>query len=219
MAQAEFGETFSIGGQSAVANFLHGRSPLSLKAAIGFARGLSTPIDSFSPRLAAEAREISEASRVDFSAAIRYEQTLPRPVSPPMLGTLSWDPEKVSVVYTHRPTGEHVAFWSTVDDIYAVRLVGDMFHPRYRAGEVLILGMKSAPVPGVDTLITMYDVPSTKYLRQWSAPSGGSVSTLPLDGQGRPLTLNLDDIQETVRVVGCVAPDLVREIKTPPGVD
>lgn len=57
--QAQFGEMFEIGGQSAVGNFLAGRSALSLKAAVGFARGLGVPISSFSPRLAAEARDLS----------------------------------------------------------------------------------------------------------------------------------------------------------------
>lgn len=60
-SQAEFGETFNIGGQSAVGNFLSGASPLSLKAASGFARGLGVPIEAFSPRLAEEARAVAKS--------------------------------------------------------------------------------------------------------------------------------------------------------------
>lgn len=59
--QAQFGEIFDIGGQSAVANFLSGRSPLSLKAALGFARGLRLRLQDFSPRLAKEAISIAKA--------------------------------------------------------------------------------------------------------------------------------------------------------------
>lgn len=62
--QAVFGEDFDIGNQGAVANFLAGRSALSLKAAAGFANGLGCGIEDFSPRLAAEAQKIS-FSRVD----------------------------------------------------------------------------------------------------------------------------------------------------------
>lgn len=58
-SQAEFGELYDIGSQSAVGNFLSGRSALSLRAAAGFARGLNVPIASFSPKLAAEAGEIA----------------------------------------------------------------------------------------------------------------------------------------------------------------
>lgn len=59
-SQAEFGETYNIGGQSAVNNFLKGTSPLSLKAALGFVRGLGVGIEEFSPRLAAQAQAIAE---------------------------------------------------------------------------------------------------------------------------------------------------------------
>lgn len=55
MGQAEFGERFEIGNQSAVGQFLNGRVPLSMKAARGFAVGLGIEIAEFSPRLAAEA--------------------------------------------------------------------------------------------------------------------------------------------------------------------
>lgn len=50
--QAEFGEVHSIGNQSAVGQFLRGETPLSLKAAKGFAKGLGCKISDFSPRLA-----------------------------------------------------------------------------------------------------------------------------------------------------------------------
>ncbi len=50
--QAVFGEEFGIGSQSAVGQFLRGERPLSLKAAIGFAKGLKCNISDFSPRLA-----------------------------------------------------------------------------------------------------------------------------------------------------------------------
>lgn len=57
--QAEFGETYGIGSQAAVGLFLNGVTPLSMKAAKGFAAGLGCGIAEFSPRLAKEATEIS----------------------------------------------------------------------------------------------------------------------------------------------------------------
>lgn len=53
--QAEFGEQFEIGNQSAVGQFLRGETALSPKAARGFAKGLNCSIVDFSPRLAKEA--------------------------------------------------------------------------------------------------------------------------------------------------------------------
>lgn len=49
--QAIFGEEFGIGSQSAVGQFLRGERPLSLKAAIGFSKGLKCNISDFSTRL------------------------------------------------------------------------------------------------------------------------------------------------------------------------
>lgn len=57
--QAVFGERYEIGNQSAVGQFLRGITPLSLKAAAGFARGLGCAVGDFSPRLAAQAAELT----------------------------------------------------------------------------------------------------------------------------------------------------------------
>lgn len=58
-SQADFGEDFGIGSQSAVTNMLHGYMAISLKAAKGFAKGLGVEVKQFSPRLA---RAIDEAA-------------------------------------------------------------------------------------------------------------------------------------------------------------
>jgi hypothetical protein len=60
--QAEFGEQYEIGNQSAVGQFLRGESPLSMKAALGFSRGLGAPISAFSTRLAREAEAMGQAA-------------------------------------------------------------------------------------------------------------------------------------------------------------
>lgn len=62
-SQVVFGETYQIGSQSAVTSFLNGHTPLSLKAAKGFARGLGCPISAFSQRLAAEVADASAANQ------------------------------------------------------------------------------------------------------------------------------------------------------------
>lgn len=54
-SQKDFGERFDIGNQNAVSQFLNAKTPLSLKAARGFAAGLKCEIPDFSVRLAAEA--------------------------------------------------------------------------------------------------------------------------------------------------------------------
>lgn len=59
-SQAQVGEQFGIGNQNAVSQFLNGKTPLSLKAACGFASALHCMLADFSPRLAAEAETAAQ---------------------------------------------------------------------------------------------------------------------------------------------------------------
>lgn len=61
-SQAIFGEQYEIGSQSAVGQFLRGDTPLSLKAAAGFASGLGCKISDFSTRLARQALTYADLS-------------------------------------------------------------------------------------------------------------------------------------------------------------
>ena len=65
MSQVEFGEVYGVGSQGAMTQFLNGYTPISMKAAIGFAKGLGIDVADFSPRLAKEIIEISEAAPSD----------------------------------------------------------------------------------------------------------------------------------------------------------
>lgn len=76
LTQEAFGAKYGIGNQGAVWQCLNGRGmPISLKAAMGFAAGLSCEIADFSPRLAAEAAAIASAAPKDNDAefvAVRH---------------------------------------------------------------------------------------------------------------------------------------------------
>lgn len=68
LTQDAFGEKYGIGSQAAVGFFLNGKSAISMKAAIGFAKGLGRPISEFSPRLAAVAQDASAVNQIHSSA-------------------------------------------------------------------------------------------------------------------------------------------------------
>lgn len=70
-SQAVFGETYGIGNQSAVGQFLRGEAALSMKAAKGFALGLGCQISAFSKRLAIEAEEVSKAAGSAFFPSLK----------------------------------------------------------------------------------------------------------------------------------------------------
>lgn len=76
LSQEAFGAKYDIGNQGAVWQCLNGKGmPISMKAAIGFARGLGCDISAFSPRLAAEAAaaaSVSHQEPSEESVAIRH---------------------------------------------------------------------------------------------------------------------------------------------------
>lgn len=58
--QEAFGAEYDIGNQAAVGFFLTGKTALSLKGAVGFARGFRCSVADFSPRLAAQIDELAQ---------------------------------------------------------------------------------------------------------------------------------------------------------------
>lgn len=78
--QAEFGERWGIGGQAMVWQYMSGHTPLNLKVAIKFARGLHCTIQDFSPSLAAQ---VMEAASLIVSAPGTSHPMLP-PVPKPV---------------------------------------------------------------------------------------------------------------------------------------
>jgi transcriptional regulator with XRE-family HTH domain len=61
-SQAQFAGEQGIGTPAMVWQYLSGHRPLNLEAALKFAAGLGKPIESFSPRLAEQARAASSLS-------------------------------------------------------------------------------------------------------------------------------------------------------------
>lgn len=66
-SQESFGALYGIGNQAAVGFFLNGKTALSMKAAIGFAKGLDCQVAEFSPRLAKEIEDIRTATEMQAS--------------------------------------------------------------------------------------------------------------------------------------------------------
>lgn len=77
-SQMAFGHDFGIGSQGAVWRFLHGKDPLSIKAAAGFARGLGCMVSDFSPRLAREIADYAlvAGAQMDLTKLSRHELQL-----------------------------------------------------------------------------------------------------------------------------------------------
>lgn len=62
MSQAEFGSQFELGTQGMVSQYLLARRPLNIKAATAFARGLGVAVVEFSPTIAGQINDASQAA-------------------------------------------------------------------------------------------------------------------------------------------------------------
>jgi transcriptional regulator with XRE-family HTH domain len=60
LSQEEFGALYNIGTQGMMWQLLNGRRPLSLKSAVGFARGLKVSLREISPAIAEEVEEAAK---------------------------------------------------------------------------------------------------------------------------------------------------------------
>jgi hypothetical protein len=89
--QMEFGAKYGIGSQGMVWQYISGRRPLNIKAAVAFAKGLGVELSDFSPTLAAQ---IDDASRVG------REQSPPRIVSQQDDPQLQWVSSKEAALLT-----------------------------------------------------------------------------------------------------------------------
>lgn len=62
ISQSEFGSQFDLGTQGMVSQYLLARRPLNIKAATAFARGLGVAVVDFSPTIASQINEASQAA-------------------------------------------------------------------------------------------------------------------------------------------------------------
>lgn len=214
LPQAQFGEVYDIGGQSAVANFLNGRSPLSMKAAIGFARGLGVPIEDFSPRLAAEARRIAAVvNDLDrtLDEDIRMGRRLQPASSPALLGeirrTAQGTLERHLYDYSGGRNFPSVDILVRDPDAAAFRIRGDVCYPRYRAGEFVITSSSAERLQGTDVIVQIDLGPLL--LMQWNWERDGDVQLLPIRGDSGPMTIPLTDISWSERVLAVTGPDFL----------
>lgn len=212
LSQAAFGERYAIGSQPAVGFFLNGQTPLSLKAAQGFARGLRCEIKDFSPRLAVQANSIADSvKRFDnaFEGAresqLSYENVRPaaKRGSVPVISSVragSWGQINDHIPDTDRTV--EARYSSPSKHAFALEVEGDSMvaasGPSFPAGTVIVVEPERAPKPG--DYVVAKDVATRKGTFKKLMSDGARWYLKPLN-RDYP-TLELDDPAQ--RVIGVV---------------
>lgn len=104
----------------------------------------------------------------------------------------------------------YVEYWCRDDAAYAVRVRGDSMHPRYRAGEFVVVTPGIEALPGSDVVVSLKD--GRKLLKQLNWVRDGELQLLSINNHFAPLTLPQTDVLYVHRVAGSVGRDaFVRE--------
>jgi Peptidase S24-like len=165
LTQAEFGERYKIGSQSAVGFFLGGKSAISMKAAVGFADGLGCKIVDFSPRLAREAAGVV-ALMASTGASIESSPRVAAAADPDLVmipqyntggrmghGLILRDqPGIIKTMYVNREwLGKNLRSFSNENNLCIVTGYGDSMRGMFNPGDPLVVdtGVKSVEVDGV----------------------------------------------------------------------
>jgi phage repressor protein C with HTH and peptisase S24 domain len=104
----------------------------------------------------------------------------------------------------------YVEYWCKDPTAYAVRVKGDSMHPRYRAGEFVVVSPGIEAQPGSDVVVALRD--GRKLLKQLNWQRDSEVQLLSINNHFAPLTLSQSEVLWVHRVAGSVPRDaLIRE--------
>jgi len=98
-----------------------------------------------------------------------------------------------------------VEYWVRDTSAYALRVRGDSMHPRYRAGEFVVVTPGIEPVPGRDVIVKLRN--GKKLLKQLNWVRGDEIQLLSINNNYGPMTIQRSEIDGIQRVAGSVPPD------------
>lgn len=105
--------------------------------------------------------------------------------------------------------GEGVVDYPTSDpNAYALRVRGDSMHPRYRAGEFVVVEPGVEPLPGDDVVVALHD--GRKLLKELNWARDGEVQLLSINNHFGPLTIPLAEVLRIQLVAGRVRRGAIR---------
>lgn len=125
----------------------------------------------------------------------------------PLVGQIRCDAEGAIEDLPLPPAQEQsrLEYWSRDPQAYGLRVKGDSLHPRYRAGEYLVVTPSVEATPGCDVIVQFSH--GGKFLKLLNWVRGDEIQLLSVnDGKG-PSTLSRDEVQSIRRVAGALPVD------------
>lgn len=108
------------------------------------------------------------------------------------------------LVQDNTPDG-WVEYWTGDSHAYALRIRGDSMHPRYRAGEFVVITPSIEAQPGRDVVVKLTN--GKCLLKQLNWSRGDEVQLLSINNGYAPMTILRSEIECMDRVAGSVGAD------------
>jgi len=100
-----------------------------------------------------------------------------------------------------------VDYWTADPLAHALRIKGDSMHPRYRAGEFVIVTPSVEAQPGRDVVVKLTN--GKCLLKQLNWMRDDEVQLLSINNGYAPMTISRSEIETIARVAGSVGPDSI----------
>ena len=141
--------------------------------------------------------------------ASTVEETLPIRVGKrvPIVGTVKGGTDGYLDEFQY-PVGHgdgYVEYWTPDASAYALRVVGDSMHPRYRAGEYIVVTPSIEAQPGKDVVVKLRD--GRKLLKELAWVHDMEVKLLSINNGVPAMTIDRREIESIHRVGGRVDGD------------
>lgn len=98
-----------------------------------------------------------------------------------------------------------VEYWTGDPQAYALRIKGDSMHPRYRAGEFVVITPSIEAQPGRDVVVKLHN--GKCLLKQLNWVHADEIQLLSINNGYAPMTLPREEVECIARVAGSVGPD------------
>ena len=98
-----------------------------------------------------------------------------------------------------------VEYWTGDPQAYALRIKGDSMHPRYRAGEFVVITPSIEAQSGRDVVVKLHN--GKCLLKQLNWVRDDEIQLLSINNGYAPMTISREEVDCIARVAGSVGPD------------
>lgn len=204
--KAQFAKDNNVpGGASMLSQHQSGHRPIGLEAGLIYAKALGVSLAEISPRLAKMVEDVPKLTGSPDLIQSNVEPALELKKSRrvPITGSVRGGDDGYLVQDTV-PDG-WVEYWTGDPNAYALRIKGDSMHPRYRAGEFVVITPSIEAQPGRDVVVKLHN--GKCLLKELNWIRGDEIQLLSINNGYAPMTIPKEEVECICRVAGSVGPD------------